>query len=169
MDLNKFWVLNSISAPQCHRSRPGSNAAGAVRLLQQEMEGQRIVCAVARLIKTELISQLGVPARAGIQEERGGRWVFSRGVRDATSCPYVVLALSVSCTQVVGLVSRCFSSRICGWCRGGTEGKHIHPNTLPPEYQHVGSAVLFRDIVVVSCCARLTFKTPLCIVTLQLA
>lgn len=39
-----------LSVPEWARSHPGSNAAGAVRVLQPEMEKQRLVSTVACLI-----------------------------------------------------------------------------------------------------------------------
>jgi hypothetical protein len=43
-----------------------SNAAGAVRVLQQEMEMRGFIGTVARLIKTELIGHLAVPWLGGV-------------------------------------------------------------------------------------------------------
>jgi hypothetical protein len=46
-----------------------SNAAGAVRVLQQEMEMRGFIGTVARLIKTELIGHLAVPWLGGVSKE----------------------------------------------------------------------------------------------------
>jgi hypothetical protein len=123
-----------VSAPQCHWSHPGSNAAGAVRLLQQEMERQRIVGTVARLIKTELISQLVVPPLGFRKEEGDGCFA---GEREMLLLAVYTLCCPCQCAvQVVGLetlVPRCFSSHICSGS-GGNRRENIHLNSLPPRY-----------------------------------
>ena len=73
-----MYVLFSV--PEWAWSYPGSNAAGVVRVLQPEMEKQRLICTVACLIITELISQLSVAWFAfcdpGVLGEGRWRWCF---------------------------------------------------------------------------------------------
>jgi hypothetical protein len=57
------------SVAEWTRSHPWSDTAGAVRVLQQEMERRGFICTVARLTKTELTGQLVVPWPGGVSKE----------------------------------------------------------------------------------------------------